>query len=263
MKPSRDNTTKVDERLKILAICGSPRSGNTYEILRMLSQAHPEIDFKILMLSELDLKDCLGCYSCIDNGEESCPHQDDRDLIIEDMKAADGVIFASPTYARTISALMKKYVERTSFIAHRPDFFGKYALALATCAGFGADLTCKYLTEHFTQYGFHFLPSVELKVARKTKNETDHNRNLALTAYEKMISAIRSKARIDPSLNQLVYFNIFKSISEWNKLKGWADYEFYRDKQDFYYDVKIPFLKKKMAKWISVRAIKKMKAESR
>ena len=26
-----------------------------------------------------------------------------------------------------------------------------------------------------------------------------------------------------------MYFNIFKSISAWNKLKGWADYEFYRD----------------------------------
>jgi hypothetical protein len=100
-------------------------------------------------------------------------------------------------------------------------------------------------------------------VARKTENETNHNRKLALTAYEKLISALRSKEIIHPSFNQLVYFNIFKSISEWNKLKGWADYEFYQDKQDFYYDVKIPFWKKKMAKWISGRTIKKMKAESR
>ncbi len=253
----------MDERLKIVAICGSPHRGNTYEILGMLANAHPDVDYKILMLSELDLKDCFGCYSCIDNGEESCPHQDDRDVIIEEMKAADGVIFASPTYARTVSALMKKFVERTSFLAHRPIFFGKYAMALATCAGFGADLTCKYLTEHFTQYGFNFVPSVELMVARKTKNETERNRNLALTAYEKLINALRSKAVIHPSLNQLVYFNIFKSISEWNKLKGWADYEFYHGKQDFYYDVKIPFWKKKMAKWISGKTIKKMKAESR
>ncbi len=249
--------------MKLAAICGSPHKGNTFEILGMLAQAHPEVDFKILMLSELDLKDCFGCYSCIDNGEESCPHQDDRDVIIEAMEAADGVIFASPTYARTVSALMKKFVERTSFLAHRPIFFGKSAMALAPCAGFGADLTCKYLTEHFTQYGFNFVPSVELMVARKTKNETDHNRSLALAAYEKLMGAIRSNEIIYPSLNQLVYFNIFKSISEWNKLKGWADHEFYHDKQDFYYDVKIPFWKKKMAKWISGRTIKKMKTESR
>ena len=252
----------MDKRIKIVAICGSPHRGNTYNILKMLEQSNPEVDFKILILSELDLQDCTGCYSCINNGEESCPLQDDRDAIIEEMKAADGVIFASPTYSRAISALMKKFVERTSFLAHRPIFFGKYAMALATCAGFGADLTCTYMTEHFTQYGFKFVSSAELMVATKSENETNHNRRKATEAYEKLISAARSQEDIAPSLNQLVYFNIFKSISEWNKLKGWADYAFYRDKEDFYYDVKIPFVKNKLAKWIAGREIKKMKAKT-
>ena len=252
----------MDKRIKIVAICGSPHRGNTYNILKMLEQSHPEIDFKILMLSELDLKDCIGCYSCINNGEESCPLQDDRDAIIEEMKAADGVIFASPTYARAVSALMKKFVERTSFMAHRPIFFGKHAMALATCAGFGADLTTKYLTENFTQYGFKFVPSVELMVARKTEDETQHNRSQAIKAYEKLISSIKAQEKIEPSFNQLVYFNIFKYISEWNKLKGWADYEFYRDKNDYYYDIKIPYWKNKLVKWIAGKEIKKMKANT-
>ncbi|MCE2613730.1 NAD(P)H-dependent oxidoreductase [Flavobacteriaceae bacterium D16] len=252
----------MDKRIKIVAICGSPHRGNTYNILKMLEQSNPEIDFKILMLTELDLQDCSGCYSCINNGEDTCPHKDDRDLIIEAMKDADGTIFASPTYARTISALMKKFVERTSFMAHRPIFFGKYAMALATCAGFGADLTTKYLTENFTQHGFHFVPPVELMVARKTENESNRNQTLATTAYEKLIHAICSEKKIKPSFNQLVYFNIFKYISEWNKLKGWADYEFYRDKNDYYYDVKIPFWKNKLVKWIAGKEIKKMKANT-
>lgn len=252
----------MDERIKIVAICGSPHRGNTYNILKMLEQSHPKIDFKILMLSELDLRDCFACYSCINNGEDTCPHKDDRDIIIEAMKNADGTIFASPTYARTISALMKKFVERTSFMAHRPEFFGKYAIALSTFAGFGGDLTCKYMTEHFTQYGFHFVPSVELMVARKTENESNRNRTQALKAYEKLISAIKAEDKIEPTFAQLVYFNIFKSISEWNKLKGWADYEFYRDKKDYYYDIQIPFWKKSIVKWISGKEIMKMKANT-
>ena len=247
-------------KLKILAICGSPHQGNTYDILSMLKQSNPELDFRILMLSELNLKDCFGCYSCINNGEESCPLKDDRDIIIEAMKDADGTIFASPTYARTISALMKKFVERTSFIAHRPIFFEKHAMALTTCAGFGADLTCKYLVENFTQCGFNFVPSVELKVATKSEKETDHNQKKALNGYEKLISAIKSHEKFKPSLGQLIYFNIFKSISELNKLKGWADYEFYKDKKDFYYDMKIPFVKNKIAKWIAGREVKKIMA---
>ena len=250
----------MEEPIKIVAICGSPHRGNTYEILGMLEQSNPEIDFKILMLSEMDLQDCTGCYSCVNNGEDSCPLKDDRDVIIEEMKIADATIFASPTYARTISALMKKFVERTSFFAHRPIFFGKYAMALTTCAGFGADLTAKYLTENFTQCGFSFVPSVELMVTRKTEEETNRNRKQATAAYEKLINAIKTQEKLKPTFAQLVYFNIFKSISELNKLKGWADYEFYKDKRDYYYDVKIPFLKNKLVKWIAGKEIKKMSA---
>ena len=190
----------MDKKIKIVAICGSPRRGNTYDILKMLKKSNADIDFKILMLSELDLKDCFGCYTCINTGEENCPLKDDRDMIIAAMKAADGTIFASPTYARTISALMKKFEERTSYISHRPLFFGKYAMALTTCAGFGADLTCSYLVENFTQSGFNFVASLELMVATKSETETDHNRKKALHAYEKFIQAIQVHEKFEPSL---------------------------------------------------------------
>lgn len=250
----------MDKKIKILAICGSPHQGNTYNILSMLEQSNPELDFKILMLSELNLMNCLGCYSCINTGEENCPLKDDRDMIIEEMQAADATIFASPTYARMISALMKKFVERISYISHRPLFFGKYAMALVTCAGFGADLVSKYLNENFTQSGFSFVSSVELKVATKSETETDHNYRKALIGYEKLINAIESHKNFEPSLGQLVYFNIFKSISELNKLKGWADHKFYKDKKDFYHDIKIPFMKNKLAKFIAGREIKKVMA---
>ncbi len=250
----------MNEKLKILAICGSPHRGNTYGILKMLKESNAEIDFRILMLSELNLRDCVGCYSCVNTGEENCPLKDDRDVVIEAMNEADGTIFASPTYARTISALMKKFIERTSYIAHRPVFFGKYAMALSTCGGFGADLTCKYLTEHFTQYGFSFVPPLELMVSTKSENETAHNRKKAISNYQKLIKVIRSSEEFKPSLGQLVYFNIFKSISVLNRAKGWADYQFYKSKKDFYYDVKIPVVKNKLAKWIAGREVKKLMA---
>ncbi len=248
----------MNNKIKILAICGSPHKGNTYGILDMLKQSNSEIDFKILMLSELNLIDCVGCYSCINNGEEYCPLKDDRDLIIEEMNDADATIFASPTYARMISSLMKKFVERTSYIAHRPVFFGKFAMALTTYAGFGGDLTCKYLRENFTQCGFQFVSSVDLMVATKSETETEHNRIKALNGYEKLIKAIKSHETFKPSFGQLVYFNIFKSISEINKTKGWADHRFYKDKKDFYQDIEIPFLKNKMAKWVAGREVKKL-----
>ena len=246
------------KKIKIVAICGSPHRGNTYDMLKVLQSSNPDIDLNILMLCEFSLKDCYGCYSCINNGEVTCPLKDDRDVILAQMKEADGTIFASPTYARMVSALMKKFVERTSFLAHRPIFFGKYAMTLVTCAGFGADMTSTYLQENFTQCGYHFVSSAELMMATKSEEEMNYNRDKAVQAYEKLIKAIETNKQPAPTFGQLVYFNIFKSISELNKLKGWADYEFYRDKKGYYYDVKIPFWKHKMAKWVADREVKKM-----
>lgn len=249
----------MDKKLKILAICGSPRRGNTYNILSSLKEDNPEIEFKILMLSDLNLNDCLGCYACMHCGEDCCPlTDDDRDMIIEEMLLSDATIFASPTYARTISALMKKFVERISFFAHRPIFFEKYAMALTTCAGFGGDLTCKFLEENFTQCGFNFVSSLVLRVATMSEKEKEFNLKESSLHYNKLISVVKSAKKPEPTLGQLVYFRIMKKIAELNKKIGKADFEFYKDKKDFYHAVKVSYPKKLFAKWVADREINKL-----
>ena len=42
--------------MKILAICGSPHKGNTYEILNSIQEDHPDIDYKLIPLSEVKLE---------------------------------------------------------------------------------------------------------------------------------------------------------------------------------------------------------------
>ena len=68
--------------MKIVAICGSPRRGNSFSALQSIQENFPEVDFEILMLNELDLKMCRGCYVCFLKGEQFCPLKDDRDMII-------------------------------------------------------------------------------------------------------------------------------------------------------------------------------------
>ena len=41
-------------KMKIVAICGSPRKGNTYSVLDNIKESFPDIDFKILMLKDLN-----------------------------------------------------------------------------------------------------------------------------------------------------------------------------------------------------------------
>ena len=57
---------------------------------------------------------------------------------------------------------------------------------------------------------------------------------------------------------KLVYFNIFKAISELNRDGCPADHEFYKDRTDYAYDTKINPFKKMMAKRIAAKEIAKM-----
>jgi len=75
------------------------------------------------MLRDIHFEICKGCYGCVVRGEQKCPLKDDRDMIIEEMTNADGVIFASPTYSHMVSAIMKNFFDRFGFLAHRPRFF--------------------------------------------------------------------------------------------------------------------------------------------
>ena len=243
--------------MKILAICGSPCKGGTFKVLNSIKEKYSDIDYEILMLKDMNLKDCYGCYSCINRGPNTCPLKDDRDLILKKMEDADGVIFASPTHTRHISALMKKFMDKLGYIAHRPYFFDKYAMFVSTCKGFGADLANEYMSSNLGQYGFNIVSSLEQYVSTKSEGETKYNQNQIIQEFKKLILAIQKGERLKPEFGYLVQFHIMKAISELNKKEGIADYEYYKDKTGYYYNVKIPFYKKRFAKWVAGREIKK------
>jgi multimeric flavodoxin WrbA len=246
--------------MKILAICGSQRKGNTFAVLDSIREEFPDIDYEILMLKDMNLKDCYGCYACINLGPEKCPLKDDRDVILRKMEEADGVVFATPTNTRHITALMKKFIDKLGYIAHRPYFFDKYALFVSTCKGFGADLANEYMSSNIGQYGFNVVSSLDLYISTKSVAETKYNNDQIIQAFQEFISAIKKGERFKPEFGYLVQFHIMKAISELNKKAGIADYEYYKDKTGYYYDVKVPFYKKKFAEWIAGREIKKFTA---
>ena len=49
--------------MKILAICGSPRKGNTFSVLSSIKENYSDIDFKILQLPKMNFEFCTGCYT--------------------------------------------------------------------------------------------------------------------------------------------------------------------------------------------------------
>jgi len=242
--------------MKILAICGSPHRGNTYSVLNTIKEDYPNIDYKLLMLNEVNLEQCLGCYTCVLQGEENCPLKDDRDMIIKEILDADGIVFASSVHVNNITALMKNFISRTGYEGHRPRFYDKYAMVMAVCAMFGAEEANKYMNDIFTSYGFNVVSSLELQVATKTEKENTYNHEKTTKAFNTFITRIKKGQRNTITMGQMVRFNLFKLISEYNKERFKADYQYYKDKTNIPYDGKINFFKKMFAKLKAMKMLR-------
>ena len=243
--------------MKILAICGSPRKGNSYKALNEIREEFPQIDFEILHLKDLDFKLCKGCYGCVVRGEEKCPLKDDRDMIIKKMMEADGLILASPVYSLMVSALMKSFFDRFGYLAHRPQFFDKYAMSMVSCSGYGAEDALSYMDKMLSVYGFNLAPSLELqfRVGKMTEEHKQMNTKKIKAAVNTLISKIEKGERDKPSLSLMIPFNIFKYVSQIDRDNMTADYEYYKEKGDYYYKARIPIYKKFIAKKVSDKII--------
>ena len=230
--------------MKILAILGSPRKGNSYQITRRLESKLKElgeVEFEYIFLKDIDIRPCQGCFSCTSKGEENCPIRDDCPAVLDKMMAADGVIFVSPVYALSVTGLMKNFKDRLAYNAHRPRFFGKYAMAVATSAGTGLEGTLGYL-ETFSLWGFEFVrglalmqypylqptPALEQQTAEKIER-----------AARRFYRAIEEKKQRPPSLNRVLQFRVLKCNTRAAGDYWQADREFYENKRDYFYKAKI------------------------
>lgn len=65
----------------------------------------------------MDFSRCIACGYCDKNGE--CVFKDDASLLYEKLLEADGILFLSPVYFQSISALGKCFVDRMQALFSR------------------------------------------------------------------------------------------------------------------------------------------------
>ncbi len=119
---------------KILVLSTSPRVGGNSDMLcdelaRGVVDAGNEAEK--LNVAKMKLFPCLACDACQTNGG-TCVQKDDMASIIDKMKAADAVVFATPVYFYNMSAQMKIVIDRTYCCARTINF--KKAAIIATSA---------------------------------------------------------------------------------------------------------------------------------
>lgn len=228
--------------MKVLAIIGSPRKkGNTYRVVEQirenLMKYDPGMDFEYLFLSDCNLQMCVGCFACISQGEGKCPLKDDRAAIAARMAQADGILYAAPTYATGVPALMKNFIDRFAYTCHRPIFFDKVFLAVTTIGGIkGMKPTLDQLSvlcgggRLVNKLGIPTPPIPMAGFARKARKNIGK-------ASKAFYAALIKKEKKLPGLADWAWFHSFKALCGYESYQKVcpADHRYYSERREYFY----------------------------
>ena len=119
---------------KVLIISTSLRGGSNSEFLarefeKGAKEAGNEVEF--ISLKQKELKYCIGCLSCQKTGK--CVIKDDVPEIMEKVKNADIIVFATPIYYYEMSGQMKTLLDRLNPL-YPTDYKFRKVYMLATAA---------------------------------------------------------------------------------------------------------------------------------
>lgn len=235
---------------KVTAFIGTQSRKATYQAVQEFEKnlkQQGEIEFECVFLSDYNLEFCRGCKQCFVKGEEFCPLKDDRDVLLEKIEHSDGIILATPTYAFQVAARMKNFLDRMSFIYHRPRFFGKTCTAVVTQGIYGGGNVLKYL--YFAGEGLGFqiskggcLTTLDPMTKDQRKKLIQEIKKISVRFYRELLSPTRP-----PSFFRLIAFRIGRTSIKFGD-QNLYDYHYYRKKgwfeADYYYPTSLGLIKK-------------------
>jgi len=244
--------------MKVLAVMGSPRKGQTDRLMGIFEKeltALGKIEFEYLFLRDQNLQACKGCAACLEIGEEKCPLNDDRDLVLQLLEDADGVIFATPNYSLQVTGLMKLFLDRFCFVFHRARFFHKASIAFVTQGVFGGGDIVRYIDNVAGFWGFNTCKGVVLDTPWGVRNPKAQYPEKESGKIERTIraAAIRFYKELlfrnnrQPSMKRLLFFRLTRSAHKYSGERK-RDYEYFSNngwlESDYFYNVKLGIHKK-------------------
>lgn len=148
--------------MHILVINGSPKGekSNTYQLtgafLKGIKQEAGEVQIREHAVCRMDIKPCLGCFSCWNRTPGKCCIEDDMGQVIEDLLWADITVWSFPLYYFTVPGALKNLIDRQlpmllPFMKEREgqvgngghptryDMSGKKTVVISTCGFYTAE----------------------------------------------------------------------------------------------------------------------------
>jgi multimeric flavodoxin WrbA len=112
--------------MKILALNASYRPDKTTTQLTQKALEGAALfgaETEMIMLCQCKIAYCLNCLKCFQDLESEiapCSLADDMDLILNKIRDADGILFASPVHNGFVTGLMTVFFERLAWRVARP-----------------------------------------------------------------------------------------------------------------------------------------------
>jgi len=246
----------------ILVISGSHRKkGTGIDLLNTFKTNFntSEYTFETIHLSNYNIEFCKGCTVCFKVGEAACPCKDDVQLIVDKMQKADGLVFISPIYGMNVSGQLKTFMDRITYLYHRPSLIGKPTVFLASTDLGGTGFISKYMKYIINAMGMRTVgtlgaysvplkkkDSYRLKVSNKLKNISI-----------KFINELEVEGMPEPKFSELFHFIKWQSKNKYSKGIYPADYDYWHDngwfESEYYYPAKLKAFDKVRLGFISKR----------
>ncbi|MFA4825040.1 MAG: flavodoxin family protein [Methanoregula sp.] len=213
--------------MKILAIHGSPRTirSTTRKLTTFVLEGAAEAGAETEMIDLCDFRitPCTACEGCSFNG--ICVYEDDVPIIVERMKEADGIVFASPVYIDNVSGQMKIFFDRLADAIHYQVLAEKYGCSVASTHTSGGDEVVMYQNHVLNYLGVIAVGGIS--VATGGNAETiDAVEASARALGKKLVEAIRNGFS-DPKQEEEITGNrdFFKELVIENKDFRTDEYE--------------------------------------
>ena len=139
--------------MKVLMLNGSPKAkGNTAIALKEMESVFLSegIEAEIVQVGHKDVRGCIACGGCYDSGK--CVFDDIVNELSEKLKAADGLVVASPVYYASANATLVAVLDRLFYSANYPMTM-KVGASVAVARRGGCSATFDQLNKYFTITG--------------------------------------------------------------------------------------------------------------
>ena len=210
--------------MEITIIHGQGHKGSTYHVTSMIKErlADSETTVHEYYLPKDTPGFCVGCFQCIQKGEENCPQADKAQKIVESMLRSEIIIIDSPTYCFEMTGQLKTLFDHLGYmwISHRPrkEMFTKAGIVLSTAAGVGANRVTKSIAKQMFWWGIPKIYRLHFNVSASSWEEVSEKiREKIRRKTEILYANVKNKTgKSKPGIKTIFMFNIMRKMQQSN-----------------------------------------------